>query len=138
MLSSAFYLLTYDRYLPLLDYSDESNMFLLSVHMRGIDEVALADDYGAGLTGEWLAGYPPLYPWLGVWMQRLQDATTNTFLFPARLYRRDAIALCWRKYFDDDGVVVAWLEYYAPVGRCSSGVGGLVYRAALCDFATDY
>ncbi|MEL7234397.1 MAG: hypothetical protein AAGK74_07875, partial [Chloroflexota bacterium] len=82
IVSSAFYLLTYDRYLPLLDYSDESNMFLLAVHMRGIDEVPLADDYGAGLTGEWLAGYPPLHPWLGVWMQRAQDATATQFLFP--------------------------------------------------------
>jgi hypothetical protein len=75
-------LLTYDRYLPALDYSDETNMFLLSVDMRGIDEVPLADDYGASLTGEWLAGYPPLYPWLGVWTQRLQERTSEAFLFP--------------------------------------------------------
>jgi hypothetical protein len=74
-------LLTYDRFLPLLDYSDESNMFLLALDMRG-DEVPLADDYGAPLTGEWLAGYPPLHPWLGVWTGRVLEATSERFLFP--------------------------------------------------------
>lgn len=75
-------LAVYDRYLPLLDYSDESNMYLASVDMRGPDEFPLADDYGAYLTGDWLAGYPPLYLWLGVWVQRAQDATASAFLFP--------------------------------------------------------
>lgn len=81
MLALTLRLLTYDRFLPLLDYSDESNMFLLSVYMRG-DEVQLAGDYGAAITGNWLAGYPPLYPWLGVWGQRIVEATSSTFLFP--------------------------------------------------------
>ena len=72
----------FDRYLPLLDYPDESNMFLLSVAMRGAGEVPLAEQYGAFVQGEWLAGYPPLYPWLGVWAQRLTEAVTDAFLFP--------------------------------------------------------
>lgn len=80
-LALALRLLMYDRFLPLLDYSDESNMFLLSVYMRG-DEVQLAGDYGAAITGNWLAGYPPLFPWLGVWGQRLVETTTSQFLFP--------------------------------------------------------
>lgn len=74
-------LLTYDRFLPALDYSDESNMFLLAVDWRA-DEVALARDYGADLTGDWLQGYPPLYGWLGVWGQRALEAATTRFLFP--------------------------------------------------------
>ncbi len=80
-LATALRLLTYDRFLPLLDYSDETNMFLLALDMRG-DEVPLAADYGAPLTGEWLAGYPPLHPWLGVWTGRLLEATSDRFLFP--------------------------------------------------------
>ena len=72
----------FDRYLPLLDYPDESNMFLLSVALRGPGEVPLANEYGAFVQGEWLAGYPPLYPWLGVWSQRLTETFTDTFLFP--------------------------------------------------------
>ncbi len=82
VLALALRLLTYDRYLPLLDYSDESNMFLFSMDMRGVDEAPLADNYGAYLTSDWLAGYPPLYLWLGVWGQRLVDATSSTFVFP--------------------------------------------------------
>ena len=82
LLALALRLLTYDRFLPLLDYSDETNMFLLAMHMRGVAEVPLAQDYGAHLTGAWLAGYPPLYPWLGVWVQRVQEAFSTAFLFP--------------------------------------------------------
>ncbi|MEO0563511.1 MAG: glycosyltransferase family 39 protein, partial [Chloroflexota bacterium] len=83
ILSAGLRALTYDRYLPLLDYSDESNMFLLALDMRGTDEVPLADDYGAPLTGEWLAGYPPLFPWINVWGGRALEAATDDFLFPS-------------------------------------------------------
>ncbi len=73
---------TFDRYLPLMDYSDESNMLLLAMDLRGTDEVALAEAYGTPLIGEWLAGYPPLYPWMNVWTQRLTEQYTDYFLFP--------------------------------------------------------
>ena len=73
--------LTVDRFLPLLDYSDESNMFLLSLYLRG-EGAPLAAEYGAALTGEWLAGYPPLYAWLGLWGQQWLEAMSTTFLYP--------------------------------------------------------
>ena len=81
MVAAGLRLATVDRFLPYMDYSDESNMFLLAVDMRG-DEVPLAADYGAPLPGAWLDGYPPLFPWLSVWGQRLLEATTDRFLFP--------------------------------------------------------
>ena len=81
LIAAALRLTTYDRFLPMLDYSDETNMFLLALDMRG-DEVPLAEDYGARLTGEWLAGYPPLHPWLGVWTGRALEANADHFLFP--------------------------------------------------------
>lgn len=81
MVALAVRLMVFDRYLPMLDYSDESNMFLFSQDMRP-EGAPLADEYGAALTGEWLRGYPPLYGWLGAWMQRGLELARDDFLFP--------------------------------------------------------
>ncbi|MEO8611770.1 MAG: hypothetical protein ABI690_27980, partial [Chloroflexota bacterium] len=51
-------LLTFDRYLPYLDYSDENNMYLLGRDWRGVEDVPVIP--------EWLAGYPPLYVWFNI------------------------------------------------------------------------
>jgi 4-amino-4-deoxy-L-arabinose transferase-like glycosyltransferase len=55
VLSAGVRLLTYDRYFPFMDYSDETNMYLLARDWRGVEQVAVIP--------EWLAGYPPLYIW---------------------------------------------------------------------------
>lgn len=80
-LAVGFRVAMFDRYLPMLDYSDESNMFLFSQALRP-EGAPLADDYGAALTGDWLQGYPPLYGWLGVWTQRGMESARSDFLFP--------------------------------------------------------
>lgn len=81
LLAGGLRVLTFDRFLPLLDYSDESNMFLLAQALRP-EGAPLADQYGAALTLEWLAGYPPLFVWLSLWTQRLLEAVRTDFLFP--------------------------------------------------------
>lgn len=73
-------LLTFDRTLPFVDYPDEANMFLLAVDWRG--DFPLAEEYGAALTGNRLAGYPPLYPMIAIGTQRVVEAvSTEPFLF---------------------------------------------------------
>lgn len=73
-------LLTFERYLPYVDYPDEANMFLLAVDWRG--DFPLAEAYGAHLTGARLAGYPPLFPWIAVGTQRIVErVSTESFLF---------------------------------------------------------
>jgi hypothetical protein len=58
-------LLTYDRYLPYLDYSDETVPFLVARNMRG-----LFDDEFV----EWrYAGYPPAYPIVNIGVQILVE-----------------------------------------------------------------
>jgi hypothetical protein len=58
-------LLTYDRYLPYLDYSDETVPFLVARNMRG-----LFDDEFV----EWrYAGYPPAYPIVNIGIQYLVE-----------------------------------------------------------------
>lgn len=59
-------LLTFDRYLPFLDYADENNMYLLGRDWRGAEDVAFIP--------EWLAGYPPLYVWINIAVQSLADS----------------------------------------------------------------
>jgi hypothetical protein len=71
---------TYDRYLPYMDYSDESNMFLFALSWRGA-EAPHATDYGAQYFG-WLDGYPPLYPALSVVGQVALETLSDQFLFP--------------------------------------------------------
>jgi 4-amino-4-deoxy-L-arabinose transferase-like glycosyltransferase len=60
-------LLTFDRYLPYLDYADENNMYLLGRDWRGVEDVPVIP--------EWLAGYPPLYVWFNIGVQQ----TVETF-----------------------------------------------------------
>ena len=73
-------LMTVDRFLPALDYGDESNMFLLSLYMRG-EDASMFTEYGAHFQGEWLAGYPPLYPWLSGLEQQLAERWLGRFVF---------------------------------------------------------
>jgi hypothetical protein len=52
--ASAIRLMTYHRYLPFTDYSDENNYFMLALDWRGTDMAKL---YGAERIGEWLGSY---------------------------------------------------------------------------------
>ena len=64
-------LMTFDRFLPVVDYSDELNMYMLALSWRGGE---LAQQYGADFVGDWLAHYPPLYPLLSVQVQAALDS----------------------------------------------------------------
>ncbi len=64
--ASAARLVTFDRWLPYLDYEDENNMYLLARDWRGVEEVPVIP--------EWLAGYPPLYIWVNSLIQQGVEA----------------------------------------------------------------
>jgi 4-amino-4-deoxy-L-arabinose transferase-like glycosyltransferase len=66
LVALALRLLTFDRYWPWLDFSDESNMVILGQNVLGVDTNTSIN--------EWLVGYPPLYPWINAGVQRLTDA----------------------------------------------------------------
>lgn len=69
-------LLTYDRYLPYMDFNEESNMYLLARHWRGVEVVPVIP--------EWLAGYPPLYVWVNMGVQSLVETlSTRPWVLPA-------------------------------------------------------
>jgi hypothetical protein len=56
LLGAGVRLLTFTRFLPYLDYSDESHMYLLTRAWRGVEEQAF--------MAQRLSGYPPLYIWI--------------------------------------------------------------------------
>lgn len=62
-------LLTFERYLPALDYSDESVRFLVAQERRGI------------VNNDWVewryAGHPPAYLWVNIGVQLLVEATAS-------------------------------------------------------------
>ena len=68
-------LLTFDRHLPALDYSDESVRFLVAQQRRGI----LGSDWV-----EWrYAGHPPAYLWVNTGIQLLVEALApNSWVVP--------------------------------------------------------
>jgi 4-amino-4-deoxy-L-arabinose transferase-like glycosyltransferase len=67
ILATGVRLLTFDRYLPYLDYADENNMYLMGRDWRGVEDVPVVP--------EWLAGYPPLYVWMNIGVQQVVEAT---------------------------------------------------------------
>ncbi len=72
--------LTFDRYLPYLDYADENNMYLMARDWRGLED-------NSAITN-WLQGYPPLYIWLNMGVQPIVEAfrTRPWVLAPDYLY----------------------------------------------------
>ncbi len=72
-------LLTFDRYLPFLDYGDETNMYLLGRDWRGVEDVPVVP--------EWLAGYPPLYVGVNIVVQQTVEAGwTRPWIFPSEYF----------------------------------------------------
>lgn len=80
-------LVTFDTYLPYHDRFDESNMYLLARHTRGLEIVPIVP--------EWLAGYPPLYIWMSIgWQQAYEALTTKLWLLPSDyLYQARAMSV---------------------------------------------
>ncbi len=64
-LATATRLLTFDHFLPFKQYGDETNMYLLARHFRGVEVVPVIP--------EWLAGYPPLYIWVNMGVQHFVE-----------------------------------------------------------------
>lgn len=62
MASASVRLLTFDRYLPFLEYSDEINMYLLARDQLGVEHDPIVPD--------WLRGYPPFYVWINIAVQK--------------------------------------------------------------------
>ncbi len=62
-------LLVFDRYLPVVDWGDELNMYTLARHWRGVEAFPQ--------NNERLIGYPPLYIWLSMGVQWLVEQLTT-------------------------------------------------------------
>jgi hypothetical protein len=62
-------LLTFDRYLPYLDYTDESVPFLIAQNWRGIDQNPFFRTR--------YAGYPPAFVTLNIGVQQIVEATVG-------------------------------------------------------------
>jgi 4-amino-4-deoxy-L-arabinose transferase-like glycosyltransferase len=74
--SAGIRLLTFDRLLPFTDFSDENNMYLLGRDWLGVEHDPVVP--------QWLAGYPPLYVWVNMGVQRLVEAFwTRPWILPA-------------------------------------------------------
>ncbi len=67
-------LLTFERFLPLTDYPDELNMYMLALDWRA---APLGQEYGASRVGEWLGSYPPLFVWGEMGIQSALDSAKN-------------------------------------------------------------
>lgn len=65
---------TFERFLPVLDHYDESLRFLHAYQLR--EDAPLGLQYGV-IT--WAEGFPPVQPWVGTWMQRVVESVV---LFP--------------------------------------------------------
>src|SRR5690349_12378897 len=64
-------LLTFERFLPLTDYPDELNMYMLALDWR---DAPLGKEYGASRVGDWLGSYPPLFVWSEMGIQSALDS----------------------------------------------------------------
>jgi hypothetical protein len=72
-------LATFERYWPYLDYTDESDTYLLARDFRGVEEVPVVP--------EWLAGYPPLYVWVNMAVQQTVEAHwSRPWILPAEYF----------------------------------------------------
>lgn len=58
-------LLVFERYLPLVDWGDELNMYTLARHWRGVEDFHQ--------NNERLLGYPPLYVWISMGVQQIVE-----------------------------------------------------------------
>lgn len=79
-LAAGLRLLTYERYLPYVDYTDEAVYVALALDLRDLsDETALRQTYGT---------LPPLYSWWSALMQSVYDGLkTHSWRMPAEYYQ---------------------------------------------------
>jgi 4-amino-4-deoxy-L-arabinose transferase-like glycosyltransferase len=84
-------LLVFKRYLPLVDWGDELNMYTLARHWRGVEDFHQ--------NNERLLGYPPLYIWISMGVQQIVEHVTTGwiavggYIYPMRLIAAVAGAL---------------------------------------------
>jgi 4-amino-4-deoxy-L-arabinose transferase-like glycosyltransferase len=84
-------LLVFKRYLPLVDWGDELNMYTLARHWRGVEDFHQ--------NNERLLGYPPLYIWISMGVQQIVEQVTTGwvavggYIYPMRLIAAVAGAL---------------------------------------------
>src|SRR5579871_1316381 len=72
-------LMTFQRYLPLMDYVDEPNTYLLARDWRGVEDVPVVPTE--------LAGYSPLYIWVNMGVQEIVDAHwPYPWIFPSQYF----------------------------------------------------
>ncbi|MBN2304058.1 MAG: glycosyltransferase family 39 protein, partial [Anaerolineae bacterium] len=104
-------LLVADRYLPVVDWGDELNMYTLARHWRGVE--------GFPQNNERLAGYSPAYIWFSMGVQELVETwkgawvSVPEYIYPLRIIAAVAgmlTTLCmavsgWRL----GGPVAGWL-----------------------------
>lgn len=105
-------LLTWERFLPVIDYVDEPNMYLLTRSWRGIEQVAVIP--------QWLAGYPPLYMWIsGVVQPLVESSVGRPWVYAGEYIGAMRFLAVWV------GVLTTWLLYL--LGKRSGGaVAGVV------------
>jgi hypothetical protein len=110
-------LATYDRYLPHIDYSDESVYVALALHERGVlDQTALIETYGT---------IAPVYVWVNVAVQAVHDAlNTQPHLLIADYYP-------WMRFTSVvfgvlTAVTIAWLAHQLANGYAAL-LAGLVW-----------
>ncbi|MEL6149462.1 MAG: hypothetical protein AAFR56_07540 [Chloroflexota bacterium] len=68
--------ITYERYLPVFEHTDETFRFIHAYQLR--DDAPLGLQYG---VIEWTEGFPPMQPWVGMASQRVVERFV-TFPFP--------------------------------------------------------
>src|SRR5947209_20470769 len=78
--SSAARMLTFQRYLPYLDYNDEGNTYVLARNWQGLENDQVINNL--------MAGYPPLYVWTSVGVQQAVDGSSGKLWLGAADYLR--------------------------------------------------
>ncbi len=79
-------LMVFERYLPVVDWGDELNMYTLARHWRGVEDFTQ--------NNERLAGYPPMYIWISMGVQEIVDRFSERWVsVPQYIYAMRLIAV---------------------------------------------
>ncbi len=94
VLSALARLLTFERFLPFMDYPDEQNMYMLALDRRA---APLGQEYGASMVADGLGSYPPLFVWGEMGIQSILDSTSNgRWVAPAKvIYWVRMLSVCF-------------------------------------------
>ncbi len=113
-------LLTYDRYLPFVDYSDEAVYVSLADEIRGFsDQTALREKYGL---------LAPLYVYTNVAVQTVYDVLkTNPWHIPGEYFY--VLRLLSVVLGVGTALVIAWIGWLLA-GRYAALIGGMIWALA--------